>query len=222
VATIAQRLRDDYHVEVSESTVRALHRSDFHRAAHRRQGHRGAGRCRTGQRSPNRLRQAGHVARPGVGGPGRGVGVRDDRVVFDSAVRATGVEDGSVIMERLASQPSSSSAGLVCDNLKTGVDRPEPCASSRCGGEVSKQRRQQHVSVGGRGAQHRQRGGHRIRCLRGGWARRRRRASTRSAASELTRPSAVTMTASLTFNNDKTRARVGLPGMSGLRPVRVA
>ena len=78
--------------------VPRLHRNDFRRATSRRAGHHSAGCCRAGQRSPNRLRQARHVVRPGFGAPRRGVGVRDDPVVLAGLVRPTGIEDGPVVV----------------------------------------------------------------------------------------------------------------------------
>ena len=58
VATIAQRLRDDHHVEVSESTVRRYIATTFTEQRLEEQGHGAAWCCRAGQRSPDRLRQA--------------------------------------------------------------------------------------------------------------------------------------------------------------------
>ena len=58
VATIAQRLRDDHHVEVSESTVRRYIATTFAEARLEEQGHGAAWCGRARQRSPDRLRPA--------------------------------------------------------------------------------------------------------------------------------------------------------------------
>ena len=80
----------------------SLHCNHFHRGTPRRQGHGAAWCGRARQRSPDRLRQARHVVRPGLGAPGRGVGVRDDPVVFTGTVRPTGAADGPNVLERFA------------------------------------------------------------------------------------------------------------------------
>ena len=68
VATIAQRLRDDHGVEVSESTVRRYIATTFAEERLEEQGDRAARCGRAGQRSPDRLRQARDVVRPGQSG----------------------------------------------------------------------------------------------------------------------------------------------------------
>ena len=102
VATIAQRLRDDHHVEVSESTVRRYIATTF--AEERLEGKvtvpRGA--VEPGSEAQIDYGKLGHVVGPGLGTSGGGVGVRDDPVVLTGAVRPTGAADGPNVLERLA------------------------------------------------------------------------------------------------------------------------
>ena len=102
VATIAQRLRDDHQVEVSESTVRRYIATTFieQRLEDRVTVPRGA--VEAGSEAQIDYGQLGHVVRPGVGAPGGGVGVRDGPVVFAGPVRAAGTQDGPGVVERLA------------------------------------------------------------------------------------------------------------------------
>jgi len=74
------------------------------------------------------LRPAGHVVGPGDGQARGGVGVRDGAVVFPAPVRAPGDPDQTTwcachvaAFEFFGGVP----ARLVCDNLKTGVDKPD-------------------------------------------------------------------------------------------------
>jgi hypothetical protein len=102
VATIAQRLRDDHHVEVSESTVRRYIATTF--AEDRLEGKatvpRGA--VEPGSEAQIDYGKLGNVVGPGLGTPGGGVGVRDDPVVFTGVVRSTGAADGPIILECFA------------------------------------------------------------------------------------------------------------------------
>ena len=128
VATIAQRLRDDHGVEVSESTVRRYIATTFAEQRLEEQGD-GAPRCgRPWQRSPDRLWPTGHVGRPDHG---RRVAVWVFAMIL-SCSRALFVQP----VLRMDQQSWNAShvaafeffggvpARLVCDNLKTGVIAP--------------------------------------------------------------------------------------------------
>ena len=108
VATIAQRLRDDHHVEVSESTVRRYIANTFTEA--RLEGKvtvpRGAVEPAAKPRSTTASSACG---RPRHWPSGRGVGVRDDPVV-SSALFSTGPADGPVSGTPRMWRRSSSSA----------------------------------------------------------------------------------------------------------------
>jgi hypothetical protein len=102
VATIAQRLHDDHHVEVSESTVRRYIAITFteQRLQERVTVPRGA--VAAGSEAQIDYGRLGMWSDPVSGRRGRGVGVRDDPVVFAGAVRPTGAADGPNVLERLA------------------------------------------------------------------------------------------------------------------------
>jgi len=102
VATIAQRLRDDHRVEVSESTVRRYIATTFTEARLEEQVTVPRGAVEPGSEAQIDYGKPRDVVRPGVGASGRGVGVRDGPVVFAGAVRAAGAADGPNILERFA------------------------------------------------------------------------------------------------------------------------
>src|SRR6478672_4196651 len=102
VATIAQRLRDDHGVEVSESTVRRYIATTFAEDRLEEKVTVPRGAVEPGSEAQIDYGKLGMWFDPSVGTPGRGVGVRDDPVVFTGAVRPTGAADGPNLLERLA------------------------------------------------------------------------------------------------------------------------
>ena len=102
VATIAQRLRDDHHVEVSESTVRRYIATTF--AEDRLEGKVTVprGGVEPGSEAQIDYGKLGMWWDPASGRRVGGVGVRDDPVVLTGVVRSTGAADGPIILERFA------------------------------------------------------------------------------------------------------------------------